>query len=215
MKKPCGGVDEDVSANNESRKTTKTDVGSGNASDRADADAIRQIRNGDENRKALSMKYRSKLVSYARQILGDDQEAEDVAQDTLTKVFVKGSLEDFDISRPFLPWLISVCRNSALDAHRKRRRRKPPGKRQSSDLIPGSGKTVGHGLAGSESASVLLAGLSQMHREVIVLRVLLELSEAETAAILKVPIGTVSSRKNKAIEKMKEYLEGKERINGR
>ncbi len=56
-------------------------------------------------------------------------------------------------------------------------------------------------------SSTPLTGLPQRQRLVIGLRYLVGLSEAETAATLGVPVGTVKSRANRALERLRVELE--------
>jgi RNA polymerase sigma-70 factor (ECF subfamily) len=56
--------------------------------------------------------------------------------------------------------------------------------------------------------AVALARLVPEHREVIALRYLLDLSEAECAAALDCRPGTVKSRLSRALEKLRSELEG-------
>ena len=51
-----------------------------------------------------------------------------------------------------------------------------------------------------------IARLDPPHREVVVLRHLLDLSEAECAAVLDVPKGTVKSRLSRALDRLREDL---------
>ena len=63
-------------------------------------------------------------------------------------------------------------------------------------------------LAG-ERRAVLLAGIGRLgeaDREVITLRYLLDLSEAETAAALDIPTGTVKSRLSRALDRLRGQL---------
>jgi RNA polymerase sigma-70 factor (ECF subfamily) len=52
-----------------------------------------------------------------------------------------------------------------------------------------------------------LAGLSRPQREVVTCRYLLDLDEAETAAVLGWPRGTVKSRLHRALRRLRELLE--------
>ena len=52
-----------------------------------------------------------------------------------------------------------------------------------------------------------LGRLSEVDREVISFRYLLELSEAETAAAIGVPVGTVKSRLSRALERLRGALD--------
>lgn len=59
------------------------------------------------------------LVRYTRRILGDEERARDVVQDTFLKLWRLGPQGYGDNLRA---WLYAVCRNGALDVLRKERR---------------------------------------------------------------------------------------------
>ncbi len=63
-------------------------------------------------------------------------------------------------------------------------------------------------LAGERRAGLLAAlqRLAEPDREVIAMRFLLELSEAETAAALDVPIGTAKSRLSRAMDRLRAVI---------
>ncbi len=52
-----------------------------------------------------------------------------------------------------------------------------------------------------------IAALPDHHREVVVLRYLLDWSEGDIAAALRVPAGTVKSRLNRALSRLRQELE--------
>ena len=64
-------------------------------------------------------------------------------------------------------------------------------------------------LAHDERATLLQAveGLREEDRLVIACRYLLDLGEAETAAVLGLPQGTVKSRLSRALGRLREHLE--------
>lgn len=57
---------------------------------------------------------------------------------------------------------------------------------------------------GVDAVPCALAGLGARHREVVVLRFCLQLSELETAEALRVPPGTVKSRLSRALQQLSE-----------
>jgi RNA polymerase sigma-70 factor (ECF subfamily) len=59
------------------------------------------------------------LVRYTRRIIGDEERARDVVQDTFLKLWRLGPKGHGDNLRA---WLYAVCRNGALDVLRKERR---------------------------------------------------------------------------------------------
>ena len=65
-------------------------------------------------------------------------------------------------------------------------------------------------IAAEERTEILTAveDLPRNLREVIECRFLLGLSEAETAAVLEIPAGTVKSRTSRAMERLRGSLQG-------
>ncbi|MET0696148.1 MAG: sigma-70 family RNA polymerase sigma factor, partial [Acidimicrobiia bacterium] len=63
-------------------------------------------------------------------------------------------------------------------------------------------------ITGVERRTILDAvnGLPDRYREVVTHRYLLGLSEAETAATLRIPVGTVKSRTARALERLEHSL---------
>jgi RNA polymerase sigma-70 factor (ECF subfamily) len=57
-----------------------------------------------------------------------------------------------------------------------------------------------------ETVLAAVADLSDRHRDVVNLRYLLGLSEAETAVALGVPVGTVKSRTARALDRLESTL---------
>ena len=68
---------------------------------------------------ALDRRWRQRLEHYARAIVHDATLAEDVAQIALWRVHL--SVERFDGSRPFEPWLLTIVRNVAISLLRQRK----------------------------------------------------------------------------------------------
>lgn len=67
----------------------------------------------------ILLRYEVDLTRYARKIVGDDERARDVVQET----FLKLCREDRDeLDGHLVEWLYTVCRNKALDVRRKEQR---------------------------------------------------------------------------------------------
>lgn len=64
--------------------------------------------------------YQQPVFSMCYRMLGERQEAEDAAQETLIKAVTK--LHTYDTSRPFKPWILRTASNECID---RLRRRKP------------------------------------------------------------------------------------------
>jgi RNA polymerase sigma factor (sigma-70 family) len=67
-------------------------------------------------------RYEGPLMRYATWLSGDAERARDVVQDTFLRLCAE---EPGDVEGHLAEWLFTVCRNRALDVHRKESRLKP------------------------------------------------------------------------------------------
>ena len=173
-----------------------------------DDELIRRAKAGEGEAYAVLVR-RHQQVAFrtAYAVCGDAAEAEDATQEAFVKAY--RTLGRFRAGEPWRPWLLQIVANEA------RNRRRSEGRRR--HLVT----RVGHSGAATEApppdVAVLLrdersalaraiARLDPPHREVVVLRHLLDLSEAECAAVLGVPKGTVKSRLSRALDRLREDL---------
>jgi len=160
-----------------------------------------------EAREELFQRHRDEAFRVARRLLGDEQDALDVVQDSLLKAFSR--LESFDGRGGFRFWLLRIVTNSALDWGRRRKRRTAV----SLDGEPVSRSTdddPGRGLSREDLRRALdeaLAELSPKIRATFVLFAESGLSYKEIAETQNVPIGTVMSRINAARRKLQAALD--------
>ena len=126
-------------------------------------------------------------------LLGDEQEAREVAQEALLRAWA--ARDRFDARRPLYPWLYVIVRNACRDARAARRRR--PRVALDSERLPESrGGPLGAVRAAEtrERIARAMEALRPEEREIIGLRHFQDLSYAEIAEILGIPRGTVMSR---------------------
>jgi RNA polymerase sigma-70 factor (ECF subfamily) len=139
----------------------------------------------------------------------DASDAEDAVQEAFVKAYA--ALGRFRAGSPFRPWLLRIVANEA------RNRRRSAGRQTGLALRVAEDRPLGEAAPSPEAAvleaeskATLLAaleGLRDDDRLVIGYRYLLELSEAETAAALGVPAGTVKSRLSRALRRLRDSLE--------
>jgi len=141
-------------------------------------------------------------------VVHDRAEAEDVAQEAFVKAY--HALSRFRDESPFRPWLLRIVRNVALNQRRRHGRQERLGLRLANDPVSGGAApspetTV---IIGADRRAVLEAvnELPDRYRHVVAHRYLLGLSEAETAAALGIPVGTVKSRTARALRRLQETL---------
>lgn len=138
-------------------------------------------------------------------ILDDVSEAEDALQETFLKAY--SSLGAYNPSKgAFTTWLYRITVNHCL-SQRRRLTRLLRSREQVDEGVSASLETE---LAEGQALQGALARLSPKLRAVLVLRFFLDLSYAEIAQVLDVPLGTVKSRLNLALKKASEELKDDE-----
>ena len=166
---------------------------------------------GREAREELARRMRGPAYVLALQLVGNREDALDVAQDALLRLFVH--LGRVAPDRPLRPWLFAIVRNRARDLWRRRAARPNESLDGRPDLSAHLAARAGD--PEQETARRQLArrvwsaigGLSGSHREILVLRDFHDLTYAEIAGILDIPLGTVMSRLHAARSALRARLE--------
>jgi RNA polymerase sigma factor (sigma-70 family) len=110
-------------------------------------------------------------------------------------------------------WLLRIVANETHNLHRASGRRMARERRaweQSQPLLLARPDDPAEALLSLERQSALVQGLARLspeHRQVVTCRYLLDLDEAETAAVLGWPRGTVKSRLRRALIKLEDVLD--------
>ena len=152
-------------------------------------------------REELFERYRSDAFRVAYRLLGHEQDALDVVQESLIKALT--ALEEFDGRSGFRFWFLRIVGNTALDWGRRCKRRPTLtiGDSGTSNREPSCNDDPASGLYQEDLRQTLEAGLNQLSpkiRSTFVLFAELQLSYKEIAETQKIPIGTVMSRINSA-----------------
>jgi RNA polymerase sigma-70 factor (ECF subfamily) len=174
-------------------------------------DLIQRASNGDVAAfEELVRMHRAIALRVAILVVGDPSDAEDVTQEAFVKAY--HALDRFRQDSPFRPWLLRIVRNEALNQRRRRGRQDRLGLRLAGDRLSGDAAPSPEAVvvSGADRELVLAAvnGLPERFRQVVALRYLLGLSEAETAETLRIPAGTVKSRTARALARLERALSG-------
>ncbi|WP_245475441.1 MULTISPECIES: sigma-70 family RNA polymerase sigma factor [unclassified Mesorhizobium] len=144
------------------------------------------------------------LWRYGRVLTGNDSEADDLVQEALVRALSRAST--YDSSRPLLPWLITIVRNTFL-THASRAS-------VNKDRVASFAHVTECPLQPSQEYSVELSNvrraLARMpadQAEILHLVGVLGFTYAEAAELLGVPSGTVMSRLSRARAALKHNLE--------
>jgi RNA polymerase sigma factor (sigma-70 family) len=140
---------------------------------------------------------------------GSAADAEEAAQDGFVKAY--RALGRFRRGAPLRPWLLRIVANEARNRRRSAARRDSLALRAAAEHRPGDAvPSPEAALLSRESQQQLLAAVERLgdeHRDAVVCRYLLDLTEEETAAALGVRRGTVKSRLSRALARLREELE--------
>ena len=141
------------------------------------------------------------VYAYLVYLTRDRSLAEDLAADTFEKAL--RAWRRFDASRGSArTWLCQIARTTALDWFRAEERRR---RREERAAVP---EAFDGGLSPglSPELEAALRELSAGEREVIALRILLELDGDETARVLGISPTAVSTRLSRALTKLEEKV---------
>jgi len=181
-------------------------------SDSSDEELIQLVQQGRTSAfEVLVKRYEMALFNYIGRMVGSAGDAEDLFQETFLRVYTH--LDSFRVTARFRPWVYKIATNLCRD-HLKYRRRHP---QVSLDAAVGSedGSEIplnrmeapiadpGELASATETAEILEAAiekLSPKHRSVFLLARYEGMPYEEIARMLGIPVGTVKSRMNKAVQ---------------
>ncbi len=174
----------------------------------SDADLIVRVRNGDSRAYDLLVgQHQQAVFRLAYLLLGDSDDAEDVAQETFIRAF--RSLNRFDDTRPVRPWLLQITTNLARNHHRSVKRYLAALQRlvaaNPDQYVQGTHRDRPEDE--SQALWQMVRQLAKPDQEIIYLRYFLELSEAEIAQTLVIAPGTVKSRLHRALGRLRLVME--------
>ena len=191
---------------------------------------VRAAQTGDEQAfRQLVVRYQRRVYQLALGMTKDPDDAMDIAQETFVRVH--RYLPTFKGDSSFFTWTYRIAMNLSLDFQRRK------GRAERVDQLEGDEAEIeaamdppSAALAGPQRAALnselkekieeALAGLSENHRAILLLREVEGLSYAVLAKVLGIRKGTVMSRlfhaRLKMQKKLREYLgedepEGEER----
>jgi RNA polymerase sigma-70 factor (sigma-E family) len=134
------------------------------------------------------------LVRTAVFLGADPDEAQDLAQATLVRCYAKWDRVSSAGNRD--AYVYRMLLNTLRDVRRSRWWK---GRVDGGPDLDGVVADRSEALAIADAVHRALSGLSKINREVVVLRYFVQLSEAQTAAVIGIPAGTVKSRLSRAL----------------
>jgi len=182
----------------------------------SDEKLILRFQEGDINAyNELVKRYKDRLFNFVLRYFNNAEQAEDVVQDTLIKLYTHASY--YKNIAKFSTWIFTIAKNNALTELRKNKRKK------TDSLWTEDGKVIDinskeESLESKVQNEIAIDQLNKFLDEIpenfrmaVVLRDFQELSYEEISTILEIPIGTIKSRINRGriqlAQKMKHFKE--------
>jgi RNA polymerase sigma-70 factor (ECF subfamily) len=179
---------------------------------RESAEHVRELvaRGQDGDRDALEELYLihfDRIYSYLHVSVGNRHDAEDLTTQTFLKMLEKIGTFKWQ-SAPFSAWLFRIAHNLAMDHFRAGRRwqpeeevPEPPGEEEPSAEIAAM-RTIGR-----ESMLKLIERLSPEQQQVLTLKFVFNLPNAEVAAILDKTEGAIKSLQHRALVSLQKQIQ--------
>lgn len=202
------------------RDTPSQGLSRGHGSEPAISDRtlIHRCQQGDMNAfNELVQRYEKVVYNFAYRLTGSYDDANDVAQDAFVRAY--NAIRSFRGDSAFSTWLFRITTNVFLDEKKKTRSRPQQSLdeyieleessvgRQIEDPSPTPEEILGDKERGEVLANAI-ASLPDYQRAMVLLYHVHERSYEEIAEMMKLPIGTVKSRLNRARLALKDKLSG-------
>jgi RNA polymerase sigma-70 factor, ECF subfamily len=158
-------------------------------------------RGDDEGVRAVYERYSGPVFVVAHGVLGNRDLAADATQETFVRAWRAAGR--YEPGRELGPWLFTIARRVAIDIWRRQRRISPHPVED--DAVVSSPPEL-DSIWEAYQVRAAVDRLPTDEREVVRLCHFAQLSHAEVAARLGVPVGTVKSRSHRAHRRLAEWL---------
>jgi RNA polymerase sigma-70 factor (ECF subfamily) len=177
---------------------------------------INEVLKGDQDAfEEIVTLFQHRLYHVCYRMLGNQQEAEDVAQEAFVRAYM--NIHTFDQGRKFSTWIFRIATNLSIDRIRK----KKPDYYLDANVPGTEGLTMYSQIAADgdlpeeevekmetqERIQYEISRLPDRYRTVIILRYIEELPLQEIGDILELPLGTVKTRVHRGRAALKKQLE--------
>ncbi|GKV55047.1 ECF RNA polymerase sigma factor SigW [Sporosarcina sp. NCCP-2222] len=158
--------------------------------------------------------FQHRLYQVCYRMLGNRQEAEDIAQEAFVRAYV--NIHTYDQKRKFSTWLFRIATNLCIDRIRK----KKPDYYLDAEVPGTEGLNMYSQIAATgdlpeeevekmetqERIQYEIGRLPDKYRSVIILRYMEELPLQEISDILELPLGTVKTRVHRGREALRKQM---------
>lgn len=170
-----------------------------------DEQLVELVRNKDQELyQEIVIRYQEKLLRYAINLIQDRSKAEDAVQESFIKAFI--NLNGFNIKMKFSSWIYRIVHNQVMNEFNKNKKELP----LLDNIDFDSGKNLEIDLTKKEiqeRVNRCISKISIMYSEPLTLYYIEEKSYEEISDILRLPVGTVGTRINRAKVIMKNICQ--------
>lgn len=176
---------------------------------------IKRVLKGDQSAFSdIVSHYQHSLYQVCYRMLGNKQEAEDIAQEAFVRAYM--NLHTFDQKRKFSTWLYRIATNLCID----RLRKKKPDYYLDAEVAGTEGLNMYSQISTDaplpeeelekmelqERVQYEISRMPEKYRVVVVLKYIEELSLQEISEVLEMPLGTVKTRLHRGREALRKQL---------
>jgi len=184
-----------------------------------DVRSMLQVRDADDATAFAELvdRYQHRLIGIMHHVVGNAEEAEDLAQEVFLRVY--RTRKRYHPEAKFSTWLFTIANNLALNTLRSRQRKPvvplpvqesgPLGPRPAEQIVADRGQPPGHRLQQQELAGVIrqaLEGLNERQRMAVVLNKFEDMNYAEIAEIMGLTTKAVKSLLSRARAALRQAL---------
>jgi RNA polymerase sigma-70 factor (ECF subfamily) len=170
---------------------------------------LRAIARGDVSAfESLYDRYSSMVYTVLLRILGNRDDAEEVLQETFVKAWTSARMFD-ELRGSEIAWLISIARSRGIDRIRSRKLRADRESDAGREIVDVVRSTGPEDVIHAEERTLVrgaLAELPQAQRVALELAYYEGLSQSEIAGRLGEPLGTIKTRMQLGMKKLRERL---------
>ena len=174
---------------------------------KSDIELVNEFKNGNTSAfDEIVKRYQRKVYTLARRILGNHEDADDIAQEVFIKLFY--SLSDFKRESSLFTWIYRITVNECRSFLRKKKIKEFIQIDEVTNLLK-FGQTPDQELFEREERNLIERAVEKLptkQRMIFVMRFFEDLDYQEIAKILNKPIGTLKANYFHAVKKIQKFI---------
>ncbi|MFA5777897.1 MAG: sigma-70 family RNA polymerase sigma factor [Candidatus Paceibacterota bacterium] len=171
----------------------------------SDEEVIKRVRTSNQDLYAVIIdRYQKKLIRYAFNLIKNEDKAVDVVQEAFIKAFI--NLNSFNLEKKFSSWIYRIVHNQIINTVKKHQKEVPLLEDWDFQSEEDTEKDFEKKEI-TEKIEKCLENIPLLYSEPLSLYYIDEKSYEEISDILRIPMGTVATRINRAKKLMKKICQ--------